>query len=377
MNVVCVGHAIKETITATECRAALVAGAEGASSTILGKFLISDGGDGFIEVMKDYLLGELINIDTPGVLGAPFTSVIYWSDNTCTAVIEVAKCIGLGQVPVDKRNVMKSSSAGMADLVFWAKNRGAQHIIIGLGGSATCDGGIGFLGRLNNMVCGLPTNVVDDLKGPADLLTDIGIDLVSIKHWLGDTKISACVDVNSPLLGPKGAAPAFAGQKGATPNQIAELETSLAAWANHVEKICGRQLREVEGSGAAGGVGFALAALGAQLVPGARALCEMFNISRAFTPRSVVITAEGKFDETSFAGKAPWTIATLALAAGATPAVFCGIADSESIEIARAAGVDVHEYGSDLAIWNRRRLASTSLASAITHYLNHESSYRK
>lgn len=339
-SIVCAANPIKETLTASQCLEAIRQSVP-AQIDFTG-FLISDGGDGFLESISHAISTETISVQCTAPLGDLITASFLYDNQTHTAYIESAACLGLRLVEPARRNIMISGSAGLADMVEGALRRGAKTIIIGLGGSATCDGGIGFLWQ---MACHAGNFHGCDLRTAIDLAQCAPPDLMALQQHLGSCKLIACADVNTPLLGPTGSAQAFAPQKGASPEQVSQLEAWMTCWSLRIERALGTTLNDLEGAGAAGGIGLAIAALGGKIVPGAETIANLINIPSVLTPGTLLITDEGRFDETSFHGKAPWIMATMARTAGAEALIICALAQPSAVEEARKHGVQILQYG--------------------------------
>jgi len=369
MKIVCVGHAIKEVLTAQESLEALQAGVDNANFVVSGSFLMSDGGDGFLDAyMHCHHSAELEQILTLDALGADSEASYVWDPETETAVIEVAKCIGLAKIDTSRRNIMISGSAGIADILAVVRRKGAKKVLIGLGGTATCDGGVGFLWRLAE-ASGQCRNGCPEVRTAMDMADIPSPDIEALRIWADPMEIIACADVDNPLLGEIGAAYSFAAQKGASEIEIEQLDAFMEDWSDRVERNAGEHWRNLSGSGAAGGLGFALASIGARIVPGAAACMEFNGLAESIESGQKVITTEGRFDRTSFHGKAPWTVASTALAKGADAAIFCGIAEESASARATNDGVAIVEFGRDLHGDDRKSQSVACITNAIKRYL--------
>jgi glycerate 2-kinase len=292
---------LKEVLPAPEAASALARGARRAG-VAADELPLADGGEGTTDVLLGAIGGEYRTTHVEGPFGAPVTAL--WAllaDGS--AVVEAAAALGLGLVPASARDPLRASSLGFGRLVAAALAEEPRRLLVGLGGTATVDGGRG----LRDAVESLPVPVV------------------------------ALCDVAAPLLGPRGAAHAFGPQKGADAAAVAELEARLAA---------DRELApfaDVPGAGAAGGLGAALAALGAKLVPGARFVGDAVGLRARLDGASLVVTGEGQVDSTTLEGKVPAEVARAAAAAGVPCAVFGGRV------LVRPAGVEVHALSGDPA----------------------------
>lgn len=238
---------------------------------------MSDGGPGFL----DCLPGTRITTLVLDPLARPVLAA-YLLDGT-TAYVESAEAAGLHLLDPAERDPAVTTSHGVGQLVLWAVDAGATRVVVGLGGSATNDGGRGFLEAAGHLA---------------------GVALV------------AATDVTSPLLGPAGATRLFAPQKGATPAQLDGLEAAMAHWADLVEARRGVAVRDLPGAGAAGGLGFALLALGATRVAGASVVADAVGLEALIPTCDLVVTGEGRLDGSSLRGKVVHAVAEAALAAG-------------------------------------------------------------
>ncbi len=277
-------------------------------------FPIADGGEGTVDAML-FNGGERINIKVTGPLfkeADSFYGIL--PDNT--AVIEMAAASGLPMVG-SRKNPMLTTTYGTGQLIRDALDRGCKKILIGLGGSATNDGGIGCAAALGAEFLDHDGNSVPLNGSGLAKITDI--NLTNIDRRLADVDIEALCDVVSPLYGKTGAAYVFAPQKGADNDTVKKLDGGLRNLAKITEKAIGRDNSKIEGAGAAGGLGFGLVSfLGARLVKGAPAVLKATGFENAAKIADLIITGEGCMDNQSLLGKAPAAVAELS---GNTPVV--------------------------------------------------------
>ena len=225
-------------------------------------------------------------------------------------------------IPRNRRDVMRATSAGIAPLVLEALDRGAPRIVIGLGGSATTDGGLGLLIGLGLRAYGADGEM---LRGRGmDLQHVVRLDLSGLDTRLERTELIVAVDVESPLSGPLGAACVFGPQKGATPEQVALLDDGLA----RLEELYGDRARR-PGAGAAGGLGAACFLLGAEPIPGAELVMRETGFDERLNQSDLVLTAEGSVDAQSAAGKTVARVATASRAANTPCVIFGGRVDND------------------------------------------------
>jgi glycerate kinase len=224
--------------------------------------------------------------------------------DTKTAVIEVAEACGLHLVSIEKRNPMLASSHGVGELILAAVDEGAEHIIIGLGGSSSNDGGMGFLRAIGIRFLDISGN---QLRGDVSILSSLSdIDLSYIDPRLKEISFEVACDVDNPLVGPQGASAIFASQKGADSEMIDQLEIIL----NHYSSVISRKLNNdvslYPGAGAAGGIGYGFKAfLNAELKSGIKIILDKLDFNHHLLNADLVLTGEGKIDSQSDRGKAP------------------------------------------------------------------------
>ncbi|MGE5455095.1 MAG: glycerate kinase [Methylocystaceae bacterium] len=272
---------------------------------------MADGGEGLGECLCHALGGSKQQAPVTDPLGRPLTAEWISLDQE-TAVIEMAAASGLALVPREIRDPMQATSYGTGELIRAALDAGYRRIIVGVGGSATSDGGIGmaralgvrFLDAAGNP---LPTDV------PA-LLDLHSIDLSALHPAIGSAEFTAACDVTNPLCGSQGAAYIYAPQKGATPDQVVVLDAALARLATVVNKELGIDLASHPGAGGGGGMGYGLLTFtGASLVSGLDLVCELTRFDELLAAGAdLIITGEGQINEQSLYGKVPAGIASRA-----------------------------------------------------------------
>ncbi len=354
---ICLGHALKESLDVRGSRDAMVAGVGDAGCEVAAALCFSDGGDGVLDAIGDAVPGRRCAVECSDPLGNPVRADLLFDPESRTAMIEMALAAGLALVPPGKRDILKSGTAGVGDLVAEAVELGARRIVVGIGGSATCDGGAGMLCRLSERLLQEPgfgfVRAMDLAKPPA-------LPLPQLRARLSDIEMVACTDVDNPLCGPRGTAACFGPQKGATPVQVDELDRLMGKWADHLEWGSGSGCRDTPGAGAAGGLGFALALIGAEVRSGAGVLFELLRLEERLQRAWGIVTAEGRFDATSLHGKAPWSAARVARKAGREALIVCGAADSKSVAQAESEGVRVVPFAESLP--RERRVAESPRA---------------
>jgi glycerate kinase len=282
---------------------------------------VSDGGDGMTDAVKEALGGKTVKTEVKG----PFFETIKAEYILCgkTAVIESAEACGLIRVPEDSRDPMNTTTYGVGQLISDALSKGAENIIIGLGGSATNDGGVG-------MACALGVKFYSDysfIPVGRTLINIKRIDLSSLDKRLKNAHITACCDVSNPFCGKNGAAYVYAKQKGASPEEIKRLDAGLEHLA---DIITNTDLKTFPGSGAAGGLGGGIAAfLGGTLMKGFEVISGLLGLEKKIQETDIVITGEGKTDSQTSSGKLPAGIASICKKYSKTCILISGCIDGD------------------------------------------------
>ncbi|WP_392566945.1 glycerate kinase [Utexia brackfieldae] len=272
---------------------------------------IADGGEGTVEAMVHALKGEIITTTITDPLGEKGTAFYGLSGDKRCAIIEMAAASGLERVPTEKRDAKTTTSYGTGELILDALDKGARQFIIGIGGSATNDGGAGMLQALG-------VKLLDDAGqqigyGGKNLRQLVRIDMQAIDPRLADCQFEVACDVTNPLTGQQGASAVFGPQKGASCEDIALLDKALKHFAKIIKRDLGRDVEHIPGTGAAGGMGAGLLAfLNAQLKPGIEIITEQLQLAPLIQQADLVITGEGRLDHQSLNGKVPIGVATLA-----------------------------------------------------------------
>ena len=286
---------------------------------------IADGGEGTADVIRESCGGEWVNCAAHDALGRPIQARYLWLPDRATAMIEMSAAAGGWRIAPDERDLPSANTSGVGEMMLNAIDLGATEIILGLGGSATNDGGFGLARALG--FCFLNrdsvelTGRVSDLRGLAHIVPPRGLVL---------PRITGAVDVSNPLLGERGATRIFGAQKGAGPEQLAQLEDALARLADVVARDLGSDFREASGAGAAGGLGFGLMSFcGARLRSGFDLIAEMLDLEKAIQRADFVVTGEGRLDHQTLEGKAPAGVARLARKMGKRVFAIVGCADDE------------------------------------------------
>lgn len=316
------------TLSAHQAAAAI---AEGWRRTSPGDELVvrpmSDGGPGFLAAVRSGSGGQLRALEVPGPLGEPVAAGYLRTGDT--AWVESALAAGLHLVPLERRDPTVTTSLGVGALIGAALDAGARRVVLGVGGTGTCDGGAGLLAGLG-ATCDAPGGLV---AGGSALLGLARVDLGPVLRRVAGVTLEVATDVDVPLLGPRGAARGFAPQKGADPRQVEQLESAMAHWAGLLGRTPdGRSPAVALGAGAGGGIGAALIRLGARRVPGIATVMDAAGIREAIASADLVITGEGALDWQSLHGKVVSGVASTALERGVPVLVLAGRIDIDRRE---------------------------------------------
>lgn len=278
---------------------------------------MADGGEGTVDAVLAAAGGERVTVTVAGPLGEPVEAAYGLLSDGRTAVIEMAAASGLPLLSAEARDPMAATTYGTGQLLRDALERGAKRIMIGLGGSATNDGGMGMAQALGVRFLD-PNGREMSGYGCGRLLADIGsIDTAGIDPRLASAEVTILSDVTNPLCGPDGASAVYGPQKGATPELVERLDAGLAHYAARIAAHNGRLVRDVPGAGAAGGLGAGLLAFcKAELKPGIRVIMELAGFEHAAAGARLVLTGEGRTDGQTAFGKVPAGIAEAASRSG-------------------------------------------------------------
>ncbi len=275
---------------------------------------LADGGEGTVETLVYGMGGEMIETEAVGPLGE-IRKCLYGMLGK-TAIIEMASSSGLPFVPSEKRNPLYTTSYGVGDMIKDAIKRGCREFIIGLGGSATNDGGVGMLQSLGFKFLDKEGKEVE--RGGKYVADIADIDVSGVLDELKECVFNIACDVDNPLCGERGASYIYGPQKGATPEIVFFLDKALGNFAEVTKNKLGADCADDEGSGAAGGLGYAFRAyLGGQLKPGVEIVLDEIGIDKALENADFVVTGEGRIDSQTAMGKAPAGVAARAKKAGA------------------------------------------------------------
>lgn len=301
---------------------------------------MSDGGPGFIDAMRRAVPADTVAIVTHDALGRRLLGRYVTLRDGGTAAVEAAQANGLIHIRPEERDPLAASTCGVGELIAAALDGKPRRLVVGVGGSATTDGGAG-------MACVLGARFLDaagrDLPPGGGPL--VGLERVVWQRPAALEVVEAVVatDVTNPLLGPQGAAAVYAPQKGANPEQVALLERALARYAEVVERDLGVTIADLPGGGAAGGLGAGLAAfLGARVESGFEVVASATNLAARLAAADAVVTGEGSFDSQSLQGKTTGRLLELCRAAGKPCVVMAGRSAASGPEVLTLTSLEPH-----------------------------------
>ncbi|GHO84470.1 glycerate kinase [Dictyobacter formicarum] len=314
MHILIAPQSLKGSLTAAETGAAIAQGVQAvfpeAKLTIIP---IADGGEGTVQALIDATHGQIHTQTVTGPLEEPVEAFYGVTGDGQTAVIEMAASSGLPLVAPEQRNPLIATTHGVGELIRAALDQGSRHFILGIGGSATNDGGAGMAQALG--VAFLDAEGKSLPPGGSALARLAQIDTSKLDPRIKECSFDVACDVTNPLCGPTGASAIYGPQKGATPDMVADLDAALAHYAHIIQHDLKKDVANTPGAGAAGGLGAGmLAFLNATLRPGAQIMLEALRVDEYMKDADLVITAEGQLDEQTAYGKSVGAIARLAKA---------------------------------------------------------------
>ncbi len=333
---------------------------------------MADGGDGTIEVVNYYLKGEIVTVEVNDPVFRPVKATYLFSHTTQKAFIELAEASGIKLLEEREQNCKYTSTYGTGELILDAINKGAKHIILGLGGSATNDCGIGMASALGYRFL--------DKRGKSikpvgeQLINIVDIDDSKVNPYLDNISIQIACDVTNPLYGSQGAAMIYARQKGASDREIKALDEGLRSFSKLLDNHFKIESQSIEGAGAAGGMGAgAVAFLDGELKPGIDLIKQIAKFDECITGGEWIITGEGKLDNQTLSGKAIDGILKSARNHNISVATFCGSIDLNENQLNKMGikySASILEQAKDLddAINNSKRYLK-NLVSDFVNYI--------
>ena len=329
MRVVVAPDKFAGTLTAAEAARAIAAGwHRHAPGDEIDLVPMADGGPGFLEVIGEAVGAERVGLEVTGPLGDPVEAS--YLRHQGVGYVEAAQACGLHLLPESRRHPERATSAGVGELLLAAAGD-CHRVLVGVGGTATNDGGAGLLASLGAVA--QPPGCLGG--GPLALERLERVDLGPARAALADTRLSLASDVDNPLLGLIGATATFGPQKGLADDRLMWVEGVLERWAGLVD----RRAALTPGAGAAGGLGYALLVLGADRIPGVEVVAETVGLSERIAGADLVVTGEGAFDFSSRSGKVPYGVAQVAAARARPCIALAGRVDVGSREM-RALGME-------------------------------------
>lgn len=305
MNVLLCPDSFKDSLSAQEAAAAMARGVKAAAPDAhVLTCPLADGGEGSLDALIAATGAERRQLDVQDALGRKRQAAWGWLSEQRTAFIELAEASGLQHLSLNERSALHTSTFGVGELLLAALDQGAEKALLLLGGSATNDGGAGMLQALGARLLDQSGNPIP--PGGAALSQLDSLTLDELDPRLSGLTLEAAVDVDNPLLGEHGASAVFGPQKGASPQEVEQLDKALSHFADISAQALGHDHRELPGAGAAGGMGFAARAfLNATLKPGIEMIMQQADMPTLLARADLVITGEGRLDGQSLAGKTP------------------------------------------------------------------------
>lgn len=339
MKIVIAPDSFKESLTALEVAEAIEAGLKKVlPDAEYVKVPMADGGEGTVQSLVDATEGRLISAEVCAPLGNKVKAEFGLSGDGRTAIIEMAAASGLHLVPPEARNPLRTTSYGTGELICAALDEGVEKIIVGIGGSATNDGGAGMLQALGALLLDAHHQPIG--AGGGCLQDLAAIDLSGLDKRLADVEIVVACDVDNPLCGEKGASAVFGPQKGATAEMVQALDSGLQHFAALAARDLGLDIQSPAGAGAAGGMGGGVLLLpDARLQAGVQIVMEAVKLAEKVQDADLVITGEGRMDAQSVHGKTPIGVAHTAKAFGKPVIAIVGCL-REDYEVVYAQGID-------------------------------------
>lgn len=339
MKVVVAPNSFKECLASPEVAAAIARGIlASAPGARVVQVPLADGGEGTVRALVAATGGSLRKAQVKGPLGEPVQAEFGILGDGRTAVVEMAAASGLSLVPREKRNPLCTFTYGTGELILAGLDAGCSRMIIGIGGSATVDGGAGMAQALGVQLLDAEGRSIG--RGGGALAKLAHIDTAAVDFRIESASFTAACDVDNPLTGPQGAARVYGPQKGATAAMVKKLDANLAHFAAIIKQDLGLDVAELPGAGAAGGLGAGLVAfLNAKLVSGVELVMELVGLADQVMDADLVITGEGRLDSQTGFGKVPAGVARLAKKYG-TPVLAVAGSLGEGFAQVHSQGVD-------------------------------------
>ena len=347
MRVLIAPDDFKGTLSAVEAAEAIAIGWRShAPDDTLTLIPMSDGGPGFVRAVSTVLGGDIAPVGLRGPMGETAIGMVLMVDGT--GYVESAHGCGLALVHPDRRDARAATSYGVGQLIAAAIDSGARRIVVGLGGTASTDGGAGMLAALGATARDAAGSPIALEAGGAALAGVVTVDLAPARARVADVEIVVASDVDSPLLGSRGAARGFAAQKGADDAAVEELEAALTSYSRAIgRRADGKDPAVALGAGAGGGLGYGLMLLGGRRVPGIETVMGVLGLEAAIGASDLVITGEGCFDWQSLRGKVVSGVAAAALHQGRPVVVLAGRVEVGKREYVALGITEAHAASAD------------------------------
>ena len=335
------------------------------------KVNVADGGEGTMEALRQTLGGKVVHIDVSDPLGRLVSAPYVILDDGITAVLEMSAASGLTLLRPDERNPMRTSTYGTGQLIADALSKGCRKFLVGIGGSATNDAGMGMMRALG---CRFLDAEGKELDGTGSSLINVeDIDVSCLAEGLNESEFIVACDVDSPFYGPKGAAFVFSPQKGADRDMVDALDKGLEHFASVVRHVMGRDVAEIPGAGAAGGLGGGfLAFTNARLERGVEMVLDAIGFDNMIRSSDLVITGEGRVDFQTLTGKTPYGVLKRARKQN-IPVIAIGgsvtLSDEEVLKAGFAGAYAVTPAGMPLEEAMKADVASHNVTSAVASIL--------
>ena len=375
MKIIIVPDSFKGSLSAIEAANAVNRGVKKAfneAETVL--LPIGDGGEGTMETLVAATGGEIRKVLVTGPMNNQVEAAygILGDGNTC--VIEMASASGLHLVPEEKLSPLQATTFGTGELIRKALDDGFSSFIIGLGGSATNDGGAGMLQALGLRILDAKGNEIG--RGGEELSKVEQLDLTALDNRISGSKFIIASDVQNPMVGPNGASCIFGPQKGANAEEVELLDQNMTKWADHILKSIGMELHNKPGAGAAGGIGGAFQAFfPAEMKSGVDVVLDYIKLDEELEGADLVITGEGKVDSQTIFGKTPLGVAQRAKSKNVPTIIIAGSAGHGTEELHHHGVVSIHSIINNPmtlkeAIENAEQLLETSAEQVVRSYFH-------
>lgn len=375
MKIICAPDSFKESLSAVEAANAMAAGIRSVMpDATIDCCPVGDGGEGTLAALQAAIGGQTMNSHVHGMLGGGIDVPIGQFNNGNFAYIETAIAIGPKSSPDGKRDVMSSSTFGVGELLIDASSIAPERVMVGIGGSATNDGGCGMAQAIGVRFFDTAGTLISEPLSGAQLQKVARIDIDNRSPEIDKQNIVVLCDVTNPFAGPHGAAYIYAPQKGASPHQVKQLDDGLKHLARVVQKDLGIDLTAMPSAGAAGGLGGGLVAFAdAKLTSGIDTILGAVNFDSRVQDADLCLTGEGRMDAQSMSGKACMGVAAAAARAGTPTVALVGTAGSGADQCLVAGITDYVVIGEGLpldeSIERARELLSRAAANVVTQYL--------